>query len=414
MNNWKETELSNIIEITNGYAFKSKDFKDHGIPVIKIKNVKPQEIKLNELSYVDEESIIGKEKWKINKGDILITMSGNRSDGSPDSWVGKVAEFNKDGVYYLNQRLSILKPKVDYVNSTFLAYLLSSWDYQLELISLSNSSGGQANISPQIVKQLKVTLPSIVEQENIAEVLTTLDKKIDLLTLNNKTLLDLAETLFKQWFERVENEDTTTLMDIADVATVQNGYSFKSSEFISEQLDTIEVLKMGHISTDGGLRPSPKKDFVKRSEKYNKWVLNKRDIILAMTDMKDNVVILGVPALIDYDNKYVLNQRVGRIFLQENSPIESILILYMQMKEKNFISELQSKGNSGVQVNLGTDTIRQTKIIVPTKENQKKILPQLNSIFDKLDHNRIQIQQIETLRDTLLPKLMSGLVIVEN
>jgi type I restriction enzyme S subunit len=414
MNNWKETELSNIIEIINGYAFKSQDFKDHGIPIIKIKNVKPQEIKLNELSYVDKETVIGKEKWKINKGDILITMSGNRSDGSPDSWVGKVAEFNKDGVYYLNQRLSILKPIVDYVNSTFLAYLLSSWDYQLELISLSNSSGGQANISPQIVKQLKVTLPSKVEQENIAEVLTSLDKKRDLLHRNNKTLEELAETLFRQWFESVENEDSTRLMDIADVATVQNGYSFKSSEFISEQLDTIEVLKMGHISTDGGLRPSPKKDFVKRSEKYNKWILNKRDIILAMTDMKDNVVILGVPALIDHDNKYVLNQRVGRIFLKENSLLESILILYMQMKEKNFISELQSKGNSGVQVNLGTDTIRQTKIVVPTKENQKKILPQLSSIFDKLEHNRVQVQSLENLRDTLLPKLMSGTVRVEN
>jgi type I restriction enzyme S subunit len=123
-------------------------------------------------------------------------------------------------------------------------------------------------------------------------------------------------------------------------------------------------------------------------------------------------VILGVPALIDHDNKYVLNQRVGRIFLQENSLIESILILYMQMKEKNFISELQSKGNSGVQVNLGTDTIRQTKIVVPTKENQKKILPQLNSIFDKLDHNRIQVQSLENLRDTLLPKLMCGNVII--
>ena len=207
MNNWIETELSSIIELTNGYAFKSKDFKDSGIPVIKIKNVKPQEIKLNVLSYVDKETIIGKEKWKINKGDILITMSGNRSDGSPDSWVGKVAQFNKEGEYYLNQRLSILKPKVDYVNSTFLAYQLSSWDYQLELINLSNSSGGQANISPEIVKQLKILLPTLLEQEQIAEILSSLDDKIELLHKNNKTFEQLAETLFRQWFvEEVKEE----------------------------------------------------------------------------------------------------------------------------------------------------------------------------------------------------------------
>jgi type I restriction enzyme S subunit len=349
-------------------------------------------------------SDVGREKLKsriLPRGSVMVTCIG--------SDMGKVA-LNPEEVI-TNQQVNSIIPNSN-VNNIFLYYKLKDEYDTLRMY------GGEGTAVPIVNKStfenIELLFPPLPEQERIAEVLSSLDDKIDLLHRNNKTLEQLAETLFRQWFEKVENEESTTIKNIEEVATVQNGYSFKSSEFITEQTDTIEVLKMGHISAEGGLRTSPKKDFVKRDEKYNKWILNKRDIILAMTDMKDNVVILGVPALIDQDNKYVLNQRVGRIFVNNESLVENILILYMQMKDKNFISELQSKGNSGVQVNLGTDTIRQTKMVVPSKDNQRKILPQLESIFDKLDHNRNQVQQLETLRDTLLPKLMSGVVRVEK
>lgn len=356
-----------------------------------------------EFVYVDKRSYDFLKKSKLYGGEIIISNVGEYS--------GTVFRAPK------LDRPMTLGPNSIMVNfkngNDFYYYWFKSPQGQETLQSIRTGSA-IPKFNKTDFRNLKIPAPPLHEKERIAEVLSSLDDKIDLLQRQNKTLEEMAETLFRQWFENLENHESTSILNIEDVATVQNGYSFKSSEFITEQFDSIEVLKMGHISVDGGLRPSPKKDFVKRCEKFEKWILNKRDIILAMTDMKDNVVILGVPALIDQDDKYVLNQRVGRIFLKENSAIDSILILYMQMKEKNFISELQSKGNSGVQVNLGTDTIRQTKIIAPAKEFQKKILPQLESIFDKLDINREQIQKLEILRDTLLPKLMSGEVRVKN
>ena len=398
MTEWKEVKIGEIADLVQGLAINAKTsyllVEKNGLPLLRIKDL----IENKSVMYIDPQ--LAPKGCIVNENDLIMTRTGQ---------VGYVF-MGKKGVLH-NNSFKII-PKSKEISSKFLYCYFNTQISRENLTSIAAGSV-QPDLTHKIFKEYSLLLPPLQEQERIAEVLFSIDDKINLLIRNNKTLEQLAETLFRQWFESIENAEST-IMNIEDVATVQNGYSFKSSEFILEQLDTIEVLKMGHISADGGLRPSPKKDFVKRCEKYNKWVLNKRDIILAMTDLKDNVVILGVPALIDYDNKYVLNQRVGRIYLKENSLIESILILYMQMKEKNFISELQSKGNSGVQVNLGTDTIRQTKILVPTKEYQMKILPQLNSIFDKLDHNRIQVQNLETLRDTLLPKLMSGMVRVEN
>ena len=97
MEEWKEYQLGDLVELKNGVAFKSNEFIEHGIPVIKIKNVKPNRILLDDLSYVSEQSSLNKKCFDILPSDILITMTGNRKDGGADSWVGKVALFKKNG-----------------------------------------------------------------------------------------------------------------------------------------------------------------------------------------------------------------------------------------------------------------------------------------------------------------------------
>jgi type I restriction enzyme S subunit len=407
MRNWKSVYLKDIVISANTGldAIKRAPIveKETGVKCLRIQDIsqkKPFGSWGNTL--VTSENF---EKFRLREDEII--MARTCSTG-----LNFFVKNNLDAVF--NNGLVRIRSDKSKVASKYLYYLFMTRDFIGHIDSISGGTSVQLNMQIGDLLTYNTLLPTLPEQERIVDVLGSLDDKIDLLHRQNKTLEEMAETLFRQWFEKVEVHESTIVSTIEDIATVQNGYSFKSSEFIPEGPDTIEVLKMGHISADGGLRPSPKKDFVKRKDKYEKWILKKRDIILAMTDMKDNVVILGVPALIDHDNKYVLNQRVARIFLNDNSPFEDILILYMQMKEKNFISELQSKGNTGVQVNLGTDTIRQTKLVVPAKEFQKEIMPQLESIFNKLDHNSNHVQQLETLRDTLLPKLMSGTVSVNN
>lgn len=398
MSDWEIVPIGDVADFVQGLAINAQTkhliVYTGGMPLLRIKDL----IESNQEIFIDSDN--APKGCIANEEDLIMTRTGQ---------VGFVF-MGKKGVLH-NNSFKIV-PKSPKVYLPFIYWFFNRASSREYLTSIAAGSV-QPDLTHKIFKEVEIPLPPLQEQRAIAEVLNSIAEKIQLLKSNNKTLEEMSETLYKKWFMDIETDSDTRILNIDDVAIVQNGYSFKSTEFVGPILNAIEVLKMGHISAEGGLRSSPKKDFVVRSDKYDKWVLNKRDIILAMTDMKDNVVILGVPALIDIDNKYVLNQRVGRIYLKENSPLINILILFMQMKDKLFIGELQAKANSGVQVNLGTDTIRESQIVVPSISVQQNILPHLIGIQDKLDLNREEIHKLEQLKDTLLPKLMSGQVIVK-
>ena len=186
---WKTELLGNLCLMKNGYAFKSKDFVSQGIPVIKIKNVKPNRILVDDLSYVPVDVAEQRKKWLIEKGEILLTMTGNRADGSPESWVGKAAIFNENTPYLLNQRVSALKAKDEnIIDTNYLGYYLSSWQTQLYFIKRANSSGGQANISPEIVMNMPIHYPPLTTQKKIVSILAALDQKIKINAAINDNL----------------------------------------------------------------------------------------------------------------------------------------------------------------------------------------------------------------------------------
>ena len=105
-------------------------------------------------------------------------MTGNRADGSPESWVGKAAIFTLDGKYLLNQRVASIRSKSTELDTEYLGYFLSSWESQLYFIKHSNSSGGQANISPDIVRQYLIPLPPLAVQKRMVSVLKVIDEMI--------------------------------------------------------------------------------------------------------------------------------------------------------------------------------------------------------------------------------------------
>ena len=147
----------------------------------------------------------------------------------------------------------------------------------------------------------------------------------------------MAQAIFKQWFVNFEfpNEDGEPykssggemveselgmipkgweVKKIDDVVEFQNGYAFKSKYLLDqEQEDCYHVFKMGHIIKGGGLNKTGTKSFVPKKDCsiLSRYLLKKGDLLMCMTDMKSNVALLGHTALMDEDDKYILNQRVG-------------------------------------------------------------------------------------------------------
>ena len=404
MSEWKFQKLSeaplDIIDGDRGKNYPShNEFSNNGHCLfLSTKNVCVDGFDFSECQFISKERDGLLRKGKLQRNDLVLTTRGT---------VGNIA-FYSNAVPYENIRINsgmvVIRPKADQLYPRFNYYLFR---YLKNDFFSFISGSAQPQLPIKDLNKMEVNLPPLSEQKTIAGVLSSLDDKIDLLHRQNKTLEAMAEMLFRQWFVE-EADEKCEFRKLDEIAFVQNGYAFNSSDYIENINDCLEVLKMGHIEKGGGLKINPKRDYVPRNDKLSRWILNKGDIVMAMTDMKDNVVILGVPAMIDKDDAYVLNQRVARIFLKSNIKLISQYFLYIQLKNPGFIADLQSKANSGVQVNLSTDAIRSSEIIIPPMKTQVEKGQLIMDSYLKKEKNDIQIRTLEKLRNTLLPKLMIG------
>ena len=195
--------------------------------------------------------------------------------------------------------------------------------YVMSLIDLNNYNEGTTipSLRTETLNRLEFDIPSLVEQETILSCLNPIDEKIALNNAINNNLEQQAQALFKSWFVEFEPFNGTMPSDweivpLEKIADFQNGYAFKSKELLNEPSpDCYQVFKQGHIARGGGFIPDGTKSWYPKNiaSKLEKFVLKKGDILMAMTDMKDNVAILGNTAVMPLDNEYIVNQRVGHL-----------------------------------------------------------------------------------------------------
>lgn len=226
-----------------------------------------------------------------------------------------------------------------------------------------------------------------------------------------------AETLFQSWFVDYEHFGGVCPDDweegiLDDVVDFYNGYAFKSKELLDApdpENECYHVFKQGHINRGGGFNIGgtkswfPKKD----AEKLERYVLRKGDILMAMTDMKNNVAILGNTAVMEMDDTYILNQRVALLRATGKRGIGYPFISLLT-NSKDFVGDLRSRANSGVQVNLSTIEIKNSKLMIPSVEVNREFNSLVMPLFEAMIEHDLENLRLVELRDSLLPKLMSG------
>lgn len=341
----KEVKLVDVLQ-NRGYirgpfgsALKRSEMKNTGIPVYE------QQQAINNTRdfryYIDEDKFKKLKRFQVKTNDLLISCSGT---------VGKVTIISKDdpkGI--ISQALLILRVDEKKIIPEYLKYFFSSPQGYNSIVSRSTGSV-QVNISKrEVIEQIPILLPSLIEQKKVINILQCIDKKIEINKMINRNLLEQAEILFQSWFVDYEHfggccpEDWTEGV-LEDVVDFFNGYAFKSSELLDapdSNNECYHVFKQGHINRGGGFNISgtkswfPKKD----SEKLSRYVLRKGDILMAMTDMKNNVAILGNTAVMEMDDTYILNQRVALLRANGTFGIEYPFV-YLLTNSIDFISDL--------------------------------------------------------------------------
>lgn len=405
MADWIERKISDIGTVVGGATPSTK---------------KPENYENGKIAWITPKDLSTFTGRYIERGERNITEVGLRSCSTQLLPKNAVLFSSRAPIGYVaiaanevctNQGFKSVVPNEN-TDPLFLFYLLK---YNKDKIEGMGSGTTFKEVSGSTMKNIVVNVPADKGvQEKIASILGSIDNKIEENEQINKNLEQQAQALFKSWFVDFEPFNGTMPSDwefvhLEKIADFQNGYAFKSKELLNEPSpDCYQVFKQGHIARGGGFIPDGTKSWYPKSlaSKLEKYVLKKGDILMAMTDMKDNVAILGNTAVMPLDNEYIVNQRVGHLRANGYKGV-TYPFIYLLTNSTAFLVDLRSRANSGVQVNLSSSEIKASQTVLPSEEVNNAFSEITLPMFEFIINNQLENQRLAQLRDTLLPKLMS-------
>lgn len=279
--------------------------------------------------------------------------------------------------------------------------------YQLTLIDYENLNVGSAvpSLTVPVINEIEIQLPPLPEQKAIASVLSSLDDKIDLLHQQNQTLEALAETLFRQWFIEEAKEDWEE-KTLGELLTITSSKRIFYSEYVSSGIpfyrskEIIELRKSGSTSSELYIS----------NERFNE-IKSKFGCPKAGDILITSVGTLGVAYRVKEHEKFYFKD--GNLtWLKDFNELPSSII-YLWLISKIGQEQLAAITIGSTQQALTIEGLKSISFKIPPKEIISVCKKQFDDIIIKIDFNQQQIQTLAQLRDTLLPKLISGEVRVK-
>ena len=383
---WQEFALKDICDIQDG-IHTTPNYVDKGIKFISVENINNIYASNKFISNEDYNNLY---KVKAKKNDIFMTRIGD---------IGTPAIVTKDEelAYYVT--LTLLTNISKEIYYKYLYYAIQSYNFQKELYSRTLHVAFPKKINLGEIGECKFISPSIDEQKRIADILSTFDDLIENLT----KLIEKKEIYKKGVMQRVlsgevrfngfTNEWKT--MRIGDICEYKNGNSFEN--YIDEN-GKLFLITLDSITIDGRLKNNHKKINIDTKE-----LLSKNDIVMILSDIAHGY-FLGLTAVIDKDNCYVLNQRVALL-----KPNNIIVNSYFLSKLININQKYFKKyGQGSSQQNLQKKSVENFIVKIPSLEEQNKIA-ELLTLIDKDIEILKQLLHLRKLQKKgVMQKLLTG------
>ncbi|MCP9800252.1 restriction endonuclease subunit S [Synechococcus sp. RedBA-s] len=400
--------LGAVASVQGGFAFKSGDFTETGVPVLKIKNVRLREVDTTEPAYVDQSVAKDTARYFCKTGDLLISMTGSGPQ-APNSVVGRVARFTGPSDRYLiNQRVGRFVNKApDKLDQRYLFYVLAQDETLWKLVSVATGSANQANISGSQIESLEVPLPPLTEQKAIAVVLGALDDKIELNRRMNATLEAMARALFHSWF--VDFDPVRAKLD----ARQPVGLDKTTADLFPSSFQDSPV---GHIPKGWEVRPLSEAFDIKDGATFRK-----EDRVET-----GNIIAFGANGPVGFSTRAnVIEPCIGlgkigscgslhrswkpcwvtnNAFIVKPHPSGSLEFVWRTLCTIDFSQFIGGSANPYMPLkNFG-----HTPVVMPPVPLLNAYQERAGSLAGKIVANDEQSRTLSTLRDTLLPKLLSG------
>jgi len=379
-------QLKEVANMLAGFAIKGSDFGIGESLAVKIKNVLPPKVDVQTLDSFKPDRYGNKiQRYRLNKGDVLISMTGN---------LGRVATVPEhERPIYLNQRVAKLLAQSE-SDTTFLKYQLINPSFAEYCDAFADSATAQPNISVKTMLGYSLVWPKKDIRDAMAEVLSSIDDKIDLLNRQNETLEAMAQTLFRQWFIE-EADDSWEELPITSVAHFLNGLACQKFPPLNDS-DRLPVLKIRDLKD--GL--SDTSDYASRSVDP-KYIIDRGDVIFSWS----------ASLVVKFWNgdKCVLNQHLFKV----TSELYPKWFYYFWCKHHLTKFIAVANAHATTMGHIKRSDLDNAMVIVPDQAELNRMSSTMDPIIEKLLLNSSQISSLRTTRDSLLPKLMSGEVRVK-
>lgn len=414
MEQWRQDRLIDILDTLIDYRGKTPNKVDCGIPLITAKIVKNGRID-TPTEFLPTEDYNG---WMVRGfpqvGDVVLTT---------EAPLGEVAQLTDEKIA-LAQRIVCLRGKEGVLDNTYLKYFFLSNIGQNRLKARETGTT-VTGIKQSELKEILIDYPKIDTQKAIASVLSSLDSKIELNRRINDNLEQQVQALFKAWFVDFEPFKDGEFVD-SELGMIPKAWKIKPLEYL------VEKVKSGDWGKDEPTGNYTKKTFCMRGADFpdikegNKgkmpirYILEKNfndkslcdgNVVVEIsggspTQSTGRIVLVDRAFVADCGNALICTNFCKSLEIKEDySMFFYLLWQYLYDLRVMFIYENGSNGLKNLNVN---SLIERESFVIPTKEVVSKFNSVVSDLLSTKQANGIEVSRLASLRDTLLPKLMSG------
>ena len=334
-------------------------YKDAGIPIIRSQNIHDWVFQPDGLAFLDDEQAESLSNVEVRSNDVLLNITGDS--------VARACIVPSERIpARVNQHVAIVRAGKE-INPTYLLASLQS--KKTTLLSLASSGATRNALTKRMIENLDIDLPSREMQDSIAQVLDSIQYKITLNNRLNDYLADFASTVFQNQASHIE--ERIALFDIADI---KYGKGLAKNELVEDGYPVFGG--NGQIGF------------------YSKYLYEEPQILISCRGAASGKVLVSLPKSFITSNSLIIELKDRRY--------------YEYLKQYFMLHQLYDYATGSAQPQITIDGLRHLTVPYPPFDLIKTLTNQLKAISDCIYSNDIENQALSRLRDTLLPKLMSG------
>lgn len=394
---WEFVKLGDLVHRKIGYGIVQPGANvDVGVPVIKVNNIISglSNIELLEKTTTDIDARYT--RTRLVGGELVISLVGS---------VGKTAIVPKTFAGCNLVRATGLIDIKDEILAKWVKYYIDSPQGQAYINSNVNTTV-QVTLNIKSLSDMPIPLPDHAIREKIVAILSSLDDKIELNRRINANLEQQAQALYKSWF--VDNKkDDWKEVPLSEVADFVGGYSYKGNELVESSMTAMATIK--NFERKGGFKVDGFKDIVASNKLKAEHHANLFDILVAHTDLTQNADVIGNAEMLLTFDKYsdiIFSMDLVKVLPKQTFPYKYLLAALL--KNPHFKKHCMGYVNGTTVLHMSKKALPEYVIHLPSAEEIQSMDNAFKAYYLKMAEILQENNNLSTLRDTLLPKLMSG------